>query len=183
MVRFLRPGDTGRDTAEKMVTELNSIDGIFDAHIAEPGDNIVIEWNMPDQDFRFPSGVTIDDSDSDILEATIRMGTLGDRKLMDEDKVHDLEGKWIDVALDAALSSNMLEDVPDSSVDSMIDLGDRYIESDARPHFRMHHRANGYSVGLREFVDFVEELAEGFDRRFGTLQDRASDPEFAEFFR
>lgn len=180
MVRFLRPGDTGQDTAEKMVTALNSIDGIFDANIAEPGGNKVIEWNMPDQDFRFPSGVTIRGA-STIVEATIRMGTLGDRKLMDEDTVHDLEGQWVDVALDAALSSNILDDIPDSSVSSMIDLGDRYIETDARPHFRLHYNADGYNIGLRDFVDFVEELADGFDQKFGTLQDRASDPEFAQY--
>lgn len=179
MVRFLRPGDTGLETAEKMVVELNKIDGIFDADISKKGADIIIEWRMPDPDFLYPSSVNIADNNSKIMEATIRLGPLGNREVVGRRELDRIKGNWVDVALTAAQEVGLLEHMGRESVD----IGDGYVSSKIRPHVRFHRKEEGYDMRHKDFVDFIDELSQRFDANYGTLEDRMVDQKFADRFR
>lgn len=156
--------------AEDLVVRLNRVDGIDTAHIAETRGHVMVEFHMPDPDHRFPSAVNVDDSRPTIVEATIRLGSIGDRAEMSMPAKHRLEGQWSDVVLDAATQSSVLSKL---GLDGRnIDLGDRYIDSNARPHVRLTRREDGYPLSPQEFVAFIGALAQRFESQFDTSTER-----------
>lgn len=179
MVRFLSPGDTGHETAEKMVVELNKIDGIFDASVSEQGRDIMVEWRMPDPDFLYPSAVNINENNSKIMEAVIRLGSLGNRDVVRRRELDRIKGNWVDVALTAAQEVGILGHMGRESVD----IGDGYVSSKIRPHVRFHRKEEGYDMRQKDFVEFVDELSQRFDANYGTLEDRMMDSKFSDRFR
>lgn len=178
MVIFFRRSDSPQEKIEKLIKAVNNIDGINDAHRSENGPSNVIEFRMPDQDPLYPSSIVIGASSADIEEVTLRLGPLGDRSEMTESEIDDVAGQWVDVVLDSASEVGIIDVIGSN----FADLGDRWIDSKARPHVRMHRREEGYDIRLKELVEFIETLAERFDNKFGTLEDRMMDPEFAGNF-
>jgi hypothetical protein len=163
---------TPYEYAEELVRRLNNIDGITNASIEETVGHIMIEFHMPDQDTLYPSAINVSEDAPRITEATIRLGSLGDRDEMGNMDVHRLEGEWVDVVLDAATESGVL--VEFGFGDRDIDLGDKYISSDARPHVRVARNPDGYTVSPEKMQAFIRELAEGFERQFGTFEERVA---------
>lgn len=179
MVIFRRPGDTGHEIATKFVTAVNQIDGIDDADIEELGSEIVVEWNMPDPDFKFPSVVTIRDNDGRIAEAVLRFGHLGTRNRVDRRELDNIKGDWVDVVLTAGQRADVIDKLGRRSAD----LGDAYISEKIRPHVRFHRKEDGYDLPIQDFVDFIREIVQMFRTNYGDLQGRMMDPEFADNYR
>jgi len=179
MVRFGSPGESPKSAAKKMVAALNNIDGIFTASLEETNGHFMVEWHMPDQDVEFPSVVSLMIGKPQIEEATIRMGPLGHRDEVGRDEMDRIEGKWVDTVLDSASDTGMLEHLDGND----IDLGDAYISPFIRPHIRFYYKDGGYDIDLGNFVDFVESLAERFESKYGTLEDRKMDSKFSQRFK
>lgn len=130
----------------------------------------MIEFYPNDQDPHYPSAITLDPDTGRITEVTIRFGPLGDRGETPEGTITDLEGKWVDIVLDAASEVGILDDFETAS--ETIDLGDAWVAEELRPHVRLYQRDEGYDIAPQEMVDFYDTLQQRFLDTFGTLEDR-----------
>lgn len=173
------PRGPGGRNAAIIVGGIRGIEGAEYQKAVPMTNDVSIEFRMPDPDFKFPSSVNIDNTTGRITEATIRLGSLGNRTIVDRMEQGKIEGQFNDVALDAASDVGILDIMHGESVD----LGDAYVSEKIRPHVRLFRKEDGYDISPREFVHFIDALASRFDSRFGTLEDRMMDPEFADRFR
>lgn len=173
------PGPAERPT-RLVLDGLAEIPGMGMVRLAETGGHNMIEFHAPDQDIKYPSAIAFDQDTGRIEEFIIRLGPLGTRGETPEDVQHQLEGEWADVVLDAASSAGIIDQIDGHN----IDLGDGWVHPAMRPHVRLDRRAEPYDIPPRDALEFVEAVIDGFDRRFGTLQDRMADPNFpGEFDR
>lgn len=162
------PGPGGR-AAETI------LDGIREAGVTsvsftpELGQHL-IEFHPNDQDPHYPSAVTLDPDTGRITEVTLRFGPLGDRAETPDDRIRELEGKWVDVVLDAAAEVGITELF--DKVGAQVDFGDAWVAEELRPHVRLHERDDGYDLAPQSFVDFYDEVQQRFRDTFGSLEDR-----------
>ncbi len=160
---------------ERAEQELSQMDVVQSANIKEKE---VIEFHLQDQDVKYPSALVMRPSGR-VQELTLRFGPLGDRTIASDMKQHELEGKFTDTIMDAASSIGAMEIIDEA----VIDLGDGYVSDYLRPHVRLHHNYDGYDIRLDTILNFIQAAAQHFERKFGTLEDRYVDPEYAELFK
>lgn len=137
------------------------------------GKDYVIDFHLPDRDSKFPSSVNVSTKNGRITEATIRLGPLGDQSEVDREQWRNFEGEWTDVVLDAAPDS-LMEDLDGTN----IDLGDEWMSDQVRPHVRLHEKRAGHGIPASEFVVFLDNLTDRFERQFGRFEDRLYNEHF-----
>lgn len=173
------PAGSARRPAERLV---RAVEDLEDAQLV--GSELqrrgwMLEWHMPDRDVHYPSALVLSRDTGRLRELTIRMGPLGDQSEVDRDDWATLEADWTDVALDAGQGTDMMEYLNGYT----IDLGDRWVAEEVRPHIRMKESEDGYDVAVADLVQFIEELDERFRSRFDVYEERRYDPEYRDYFR
>jgi len=171
MVTFNEGGDS-ETFVDKMIEGLNSIDGITGVSIGR--DDTVVEWQNHDPDVKFESALAVTDDMSHLSEMTLRFGPVATYDLLPNDRRRELEGMWVDTVLDAQTASRARLDLDARD----IDLGDMYISEYARPHVRLKNKIDGYAVSASKLTEFIRELNERHKKKFGTLEERTTDPRY-----
>lgn len=142
--------------------------------------NWMYEFHLPDRDPHYPSAFSLDRDTGKLREFTLRFGPLGDQSEVDDGTWRDLEGKWTDVVLDAS-SGKAIRGIIDGR---NIDLGDRWVAEEVRPHVRVRGDVDTtYDIPPKDFAEFIVDLVERFDDRFGTFHDRRYSEEYRDYFR
>lgn len=177
------PHGPAKRKAETVVQGLRDIEGLQTTGSELQKDGWMLEWHMPDKDPHYPSALVLDRETGRLVELTIRMGPLGDHSHVDRETERELEGEWWTVVENAASDAG----IGDQLTARKVDLGDKWIAEEIRPHVRFRQAAGGerafYDISPRELVDFVTALDERFEDRFGDFHDRRYDPEFRDNFR
>jgi len=173
------PGSDPDAAAERLVERVERVEGTS-AEIAEnQSRGFLVEFFPPDQDPLYPCAVVVG-FDGTIYEATLRLGPLGNRTLMDRSEIQNLEGRWTDVVLDAASGSGMLSAFGTSR--DFADLGDEFVSDLLRPHVRLRLKEDGYDFTVRQMGRFYRQLVSQFRDVFGTYDERVNNPDLAGDF-
>lgn len=170
------PGPAGR-TADTILETITGHEGLEFAGTENLGGEYMIEFHMEDRDPHFPSAVNIDTDTGRITEAVLRFGPLGSQSKVDNDLWFDLEGEWMDVVMNVAPS-----DLMDAIGNHGIDLGDRWVAEEVRPHIRLHDKPEGYDISPREFANFVADINDKFLDQYGHYTDRLYSEEWNDRF-
>jgi hypothetical protein len=181
------PRGPARRAAETIISGLNDIEGLDIMGTEMQRTDWILEFHVPDRDTEYPSVIALDRDTGRLTEITLRFGPLGDQAAVDDSEWRELEGAWTDVVLDSASTAGILSGGggfdPDTTIDGRnIDLGDKWVSDQVRPHVRMGRKDDGYDVSPRELVRFVEALDERFESQFGTFEERRFSPEFRDNF-
>lgn len=173
------PRGSARRPAERLV---RTIEDLEDAQLV--GTELqkrgwVLEWHMPDRDVHYPSALVLSRDTGRLMELTIRMGPLGDQSEVDREEWNDLEAEWADVVLAAGSGTALMDHLNGYT----IDLGDRWVAEEVRPHVRLPESDDGYDVPVAELAQFIEALDRRFRSQFGRFVDRRYSREYRDNFR
>lgn len=167
--------------AKTVVRRLDDIAGVDIGGVEMQKRNWMLEFQMPDRDVHYPSALSLSRDTGDIVEMTLRLGPIGDRRVVDDMEQRDLEGEWVDIVLSAASDVDVIDQLPDNTRQT-VDLGDAWISEYLRPHLRLPLREQGYSISPRELTRLIGSIAERFERQYGSFEQRQVDPEFSQRF-
>lgn len=173
------PGPANRPAAV-IAGQFAGIEGLQPVGTELQNHGWLFEFHLPDRDVHYPSALTLDRETGKLKEFTLRFGPLGDQSEVDRETWNSLEGEWVDTVLSAASGTAVMGLLTGKN----IDLGDRWVAEEIRPHVRVRGGVETtYDVPPMEFVDFVEDLVERFDDNYGDIHYRRTSEEFRDYFK